>query len=219
VNSYSGSTYVHAGELHLGNGSNSANLADSADVHVAAGAMLHLNYTGTDVIRALWVDGQRMPAGEYSQTAGFIRGSGTLTVTDGPSSASFAAWSGRGMNNLAGGPFHDEDGDGMANILEYVLGGNPADASHHSMPTAHTESGNFIFTFRRLAQSVADTRQIFQYSSNLTDWTDVPIVHGGMVEIQSNTPQAGTDTVIITVPAARARGIFGRLQVSSTAPP
>lgn len=219
ANSYSGSTYVHAGELHLGNGSNSANLADSADVHVAAGAMLHLNYIGTDAVRALWVDGQRMPAGEYSQTAGFIRGPGTLTVTDGPASANFAAWSGRGMNNLAGGPFHDDDGDGMANILEYVLGGNPADPSHHSMPIAHAESGNFIFTFRRLAQSAADTRQIFQYSSNLTDWTDVPIVHGGMVEIQSNTPQAGTDTVIITMPAPRASGLFGRLQVSPTTSP
>jgi autotransporter-associated beta strand protein len=219
VNAYSGPTHVQGGMLHLGNGSNSANLADSADVHVAAGAILHLDYIGTDRIGGLTVDGRALPPGVYAAGSGFLSGTGSLTVTRGPDFADFATWSGRAFHQLTSGPLGDEDQDGMANILEYVLGGNPQAPSHHLWPSAREESGHMVFAFTRQTMAQADTTQIFQYSNNLQDWTDVPIVHGGMVEIQSNTPQAGTDTVIITVPAARARGIFGRLQVSSTAPP
>ena len=38
--------------------------------------------------------------------------------------------------------------------------------------------------------------------------------YGGMVAIQPDTPQAGTDTVTITVPEGSEPRIFGRLQVS-----
>jgi hypothetical protein len=180
--------------------------------------MLHLDYSGTDQIRSLWVDGLQMPIGVYSSTSGFITGNGTLTVTAGPAAANYAAWSGRGIHDLSGGPSDDEDNDGTANMLEYVLGGNPRSASSGILPTATTSSGNLVFTFRRIESTTADTTQVFQYGTDLSGWSDVPIVAGGMVAIQPDTPQTGTDTVTITVPEETEPRIFGRLKVTMQAP-
>lgn len=215
TNNYAGATTVNEGTLRLGNGTSPTNLADSADVIVAPGAMLHLDYSGTDVINGLWVDGLQMPPGVYSSTSGFITGLGTLTVNTGPASANYATWSSRGIHNLTGGPSSDDDNDGIANILEYVLGGNPRATSSGILPTATTSAGNLVFTFRRVASTTADTTQIFQYGSDLTGWTDVPVVAGGMIAIQPDTPQAGTDTVIITVSEGTEPRRFGRLKVST----
>ena len=214
--SYTGNTTVEAGTLRLGNGASSTNLADSASVIVAAAAMLHLDYSGTDQIRGLWVDGQPLPPGTYSATSGFIIGSGTLTVTDGPASANFAVWSGRGIHNLSGLPGGDDDKDSIANLLEYVLGGNPRAISSGILPIVTAPSGNLVFSFRRIQATTADTTQIFQHGTNLSDWVEVPIVDGagGIVAIQPDPPQAGTDTVTITVPEGTHARRFGRLKVT-----
>ena len=140
-----------------------------------------------------------------------------MTVASGPASANYAAWSGRGIHDLTGGPADDDDEDGIANVLEYVLGGNPRAASSGILPSASASSGNLVFTFRRLHISTSDTTQVFQHGTDLTGWTDVPVVAGGIVAIQSDTPQAGTDTVTITVPQSAEPRVFGRLQV--TGPP
>ena len=62
--------------------------------------MLYLDYSGTDQIRSLRVDGLQRPPGIYSASSGFITGPGTLTVSTGPASANYAAWSGRGIHIL-----------------------------------------------------------------------------------------------------------------------
>ena len=151
----------------------------------------------------------------YSATSGFITGTGTLTVTTGLASADYAIWSGRGFHNLSGGPSEDDDDDSVANLLEYVLGGNPRTASNGILPMATASAGNLVFTFRRIHSTTADTTQVFQYGTNLTGWTDIPVVAGGMVAIQSNTPQPGTDTVTITVPEGTEPRLFGRIKVST----
>jgi autotransporter-associated beta strand protein len=213
--SYTGNTTVQSGTLRLGNGTSAANLADTASAIVSPGAMLHLDHTGTDQINALWVDGGQMPPGVYSSTSGFIIGTGTLTVATGPAAADYSTWSGRGIHDLAGGPSDDDDNDGIANVLEYVLGGNPRAASSGILPTATESSGNLVFTFRRQQSTTADTTQVFQHGADLSGWTDVPVVSGGIVVIQPNIPHAGTDTVTITVPEATEPRIFGRLKVST----
>jgi autotransporter-associated beta strand protein len=211
--SYGGSTTVEAGTLRLGNGTSPTNLADSADVIVAAGAMLHLDYSGTDRIGGLRVDGDALSPGVYSSSSGFITGPGTLTVTTGPPAPGYATWAGSNGFNLTGGPSGDDDDDGIANVLEYVLGGNPLAASSGILPTASVSSGNLVFTFRRLHASTSDTTQVFQHGTDLSGWTEVPLVDGGMVDIQPDSPQAGIDTVTITVPQGAAGRIFGRLKV------
>ena len=213
--SHTGGTTVTGGTLRLGDGSSATNLSDGGNVVVATGAALHLDYVGTDQINSLWVDGLQMPVGIYSSTSGFITGSGTLTVTSGPASANYAAWSGRGIHDLTGGLSADDDDDGIANLLEYVFGGNPRAASNNILPTVSASSGNLVFTFRRTSSSASDTLQIFQHGNNLTGWSDVPVVAGGMVAIQPDTPQVSTDTVIITVPEGTEPQTFGRLKVST----
>ena len=215
TNTYTGSTTVNGGILRLGNGSSSTNLADNADLIVAPGAMLDLDFSGTDVIDELWVDGNRMPAGVYSSTSGFITGSGTLTVSNGPAAGNYVVWSGRGGYNLIGGPAGDDDSDGVPNLMEYVLGGNPRQLSSGILPAAATQAGSFVFTFRRVHSSTADTTQTFQYGSNLIGWSDVPVAHGGMVSIIANTPQAGIDSVTVAVPIGSGSQMFGRLKVAT----
>jgi autotransporter-associated beta strand protein len=215
ANSYTGSTTVSGGTLQLGNGISPTNLADSADVIVETGAMLALNYTGTDVIDELWVDGNRLPPGIYSSATEFITGTGTLTVSNGPASHSYVTWVGRGGYALAGSPSDDDDKDGIANLLEYVFGGNPIQHMPSFIPISAVEkAGNLVFSFRRSESSTSDTTQTFQYSTDLTNWTDVPLVPGGMVLIQSNTPQNGVDTVTVTVPSSPSSRIFGRLKAT-----
>lgn len=214
TNSYTGNTTVNGGTLRLGDGSSSTNLADNADLIVAPGAMLELDFSGTDVIDELWVDGNRMPVGVYSTTSGFITGSGTLTVTNGPATGNYLVWSGRGGYDLSSGPDDDEDADGIANLMEYILGGNPRLSSGGSLPTATTQTGNLVFTFRRVRSSTADTTQTFQYGTSLTTWIDVPIVHGGMVSIAADTPVPGMDSVTVIIPGNTESWLFGRLKVS-----
>jgi autotransporter-associated beta strand protein len=214
VNTYTGNTTINGGTLRLGNGSTSSNLADGANVIVASAAMLHLDYSGTDVIGALYVDGLLMPNGVYTSTSGFITGSGTLTVTSGSAFANYAAWSGRGIHNLTGNPAADDDADGVSNLMEYALGGNPRAASNNLLPSAAVSSNNLVFSFRRSSASTADTTQIFQHGTDLSGWTDVPLIASSMVAIQPNTPQSGTETITITVPKGTAPRRFGRLAVS-----
>jgi autotransporter-associated beta strand protein len=215
TNTYTGDTTVNGGILSLGNGSSPTGLANTANVLVASGAKLNLNYTGTDTVNQLWLGGTRMPPNVYSSgNSTFITGSGTLTVNDVSASGSYTAWSGQFGYNLTGGTNGDDDNDGIENLLEYVLGGNPKAASSGILPTATTLGGNLVFTFRRIRATTADTNQVFQYGTNLSGWTDVPIVAGGIVAIQPDTPQAGTDTITITVPEGTNPRTFGRLKVS-----
>jgi autotransporter-associated beta strand protein len=214
--SYGGNTTIQAGTLRLGNGTAPTNLANSADVIVAAGAMLHLDYSGTDQIRSLWVDGHQMPAGIYSSTSGFISGAGTLTVTTGPASADFAVWAGRGMHNLTGGPYADDDNDGVPNLLEYVLGGNPNAHSRTILPTTRISAGNLVFSFDRVQSTTADTVQVFEHSSNLSDWTSVPMSNEAMIHIEPDTAHVGMEKVTITIPLVNSDHLFGRLRITQS---
>ena len=82
-NNFTGPTTVNAGTLRLGNGTTSAALSDSDAVIVFSGSTLNLNYSGTDTIRELWLNGTQMPPGIHgaSDPSGLLTGAGTLTVT------------------------------------------------------------------------------------------------------------------------------------------
>lgn len=108
-------------------------------------------------------------------------------------------------------PTADPDQDGIPNLVEYVLqGGNPSDFNTAILPTLDASGENFIFTYLRRTAATGTT-QIFQYGSNLSDWTDVPVNNGGLVAITS--PEAGIEQVDITVAKGTETKLFGRLQV------
>jgi autotransporter-associated beta strand protein len=107
ANSYTGDTTVLAGTLSLGNGSSNTHLADTANLMVAAGARLHLNYSGTDTVNALTVGGIAKPPGIYSSSnSTFITGPGTLTVLNTQVSEYKAR---KNKDALVVGPDNDDD--------------------------------------------------------------------------------------------------------------
>ncbi len=90
-NAWGGDTNIEGGKLTIT--TTAPNLADAADVRVLTGALLELDYGGTDFIDSLFLGGAQVAAGEWGSLAStalnksaFLLGLGTLTVQTGPGS-------------------------------------------------------------------------------------------------------------------------------------
>ncbi len=111
----------------------------------------------------------------------------------------------------------DPDRDGVANLLEYVLNGNPGTADPAILPDLDVSGANFVFTFTRRELSANDTTQVFQYGSDLNGWTPLSITPPIAAEVALGTPSGGLQSVTVTIPktlAGPSGKIFGRLRVS-----
>lgn len=123
---YSGPTTVTKGTLSL----SAAGLSDTARVNLSTGATLNLDFSGTDTVGSLYIDGIRQRGGTWgatgsgaTHTTSLITGSGLLEVTAGPYDAwieSFAALSAPDRELNA-----DPDEDGRSNLEEYIAGTDP----------------------------------------------------------------------------------------------
>jgi autotransporter-associated beta strand protein len=171
ANSYDGDTIVNTGTMRLGNGSNHTNLANASDVIVASGATLHLAYTGTDTIDELWLGGVRKSPGVYSSanSGGFITGSGTLTVSNGPPS-DYDTWA--AANDLIEGSQGDDDKDGASNTMEHAFGLNPKNGGSSNPYLSLPNPGTSIFTYTRRKTSLSGIDFKIWTSTNLTNWTE-----------------------------------------------
>ena len=108
----------------------------------------------------------------------------------------------------------DPDHDGIPNLLEYLLNGNPGTPSTAILPTVSKIANNFVFTFNRRAASVQDTTQIFQYSTDLSGWTDVMITSPTDAKVAVGVADAnGIQKVTVTIPASANARMFGRIKV------
>ncbi|TAE77152.1 MAG: hypothetical protein EAZ84_05140, partial [Verrucomicrobia bacterium] len=170
TNAYTGPTTVTAGTLRVGNGSNNANLANTADVIVGTGATLHLDYSGTDTIDELWLGGIAQSPGVYSSanSNGHITGTGTLTVSNGPVS-DYDTW--KASNNLTGGPDDDDDHDGLSNFAEYAFGLDPQGASSANAIVTPLNTATGTFSYKRRKQSTSGLSYSIWYSTDLNSWT------------------------------------------------
>jgi len=168
-NSYTGNTTVNAGTLRLGNGSNSTGLADGADLIVAVGATLHLDYSGTDTIDELWLGGVRKSPGVYSAAngGGFITGTGTITVSNGPVS-DYDTW--KTANGVNGGPEDDDDEDGSSNFSEYAFGLDPQDGASSSPYLSLPDPATGAFTYTRRKPSISGVDFAIFASGDLDAW-------------------------------------------------
>ena len=117
----------------------------------------------------------------------------------------------------------DPDGDGIKNLMEYVLDGNPGVSSSAKLPALTTDPTHFIFSYTRRVDSASDTTQIFERSTNLSDWTThtpitIPTTPGttGFVTVgsPSGTAPDQTQTVSISIPKDSDPKLFGRLVVT-----
>ncbi len=149
---------------------------------------------------------------EVASSGGQLR----LVYTPGEApEGSYDAWI-SGFPGLADiSPSGDPDGDGIANLLEYVLNGDPGTASREILPTAAVDGQSLVFTFIRRADSKDEVVQVLQYGSDLVGWTDLPIpdTSTGNVGITPNAPEEGLETVVVTLPASAASDgrLFARL--------
>lgn len=116
----------------------------------------------------------------------------------------------------------DPDGDGIANGLEWLLGGDPLalDASSLYSAAGNGTSG-LTLSFSREESSIGFADLAVQWSTDLgASWTDVPVEAAGgsyangvtVVVNQAATP----DEVTVTIPASNAAGgkLFARLRTT-----
>lgn len=108
----------------------------------------------------------------------------------------------------------DPDKDGMKNLLEFLLASDPQTPEPTMQPTVPISPDNLTFSFSRNANASATTTQIFQYSSDLEEWTDVAIDESDPnVTITDGNPGMEDVEIEIAPTAPQDGKLFGRLSV------
>jgi hypothetical protein len=124
-------------------------------------------------------------------------------------------------NGIAGaGAAVDSDGDGIANGIEFVIGGDPSgpgSASNALLPTGTTDATYLNFVFRRAGDSASYNRFV-EYGTTLAGWTPAQhAVNGVLIAEEINGFGAGIDRVTVRIPrslAAPGTSLFARLRVN-----
>ena len=224
---YTGNTTITAGTL----GFSQTGLSDTSTVTIAAGAVAALNFTGNDRVGSLVINGAVLPDGVYTNTshggiyASYITGPGALQVGE----IGFVPWI-AGFPTLTGNdalPTADPDGDGVANLLEFVLGGIPNVSDSSVLPTvATTPDGlNLVLTLKRSDDSQVDTTLVLQIGTDLATWPPSAEITLGPVGDNSGTlPGEVTysveenadlpDDIVITIPNAAEQRKFLRIKAT-----
>ena len=130
----------------------------------------------------------------------------------------YPAW--KPVNAPSGTPSDDFDNDGVANGIEYILGGTSTTNDLAKLPTVSAPGGNIVFTFIRDQASIDGvTALVIEVGENLVDWPDsysVPntaIANNPGLTVQKSTPATGKDTVTLVIPMS-ATGKFACLKVT-----
>jgi autotransporter-associated beta strand protein len=196
---YTGETLISAGTLSV----SQTGFADAADIRIVGSAVLNLNFSGTDTVRSLYINGSKQAGGTWGAVGSgaqhqspLITGTGFLQVANGAQFSDWATESGI-PGELPGGDF---DYDGIANLLEYALGLSP------TVPNASpgTFDGSTI-SFNKDSAAVAngDVAYAIQTSTTLAagSWTTV-------------TPTVNSPSLIsYTLPTGLPK-VFARLVVT-----
>jgi autotransporter-associated beta strand protein len=216
ANNYGGDTRVLDGTLALGQPS----LADGASLHLAAGAVLQLTHGQADTVNGLSLGGVRMPAGSYhAGNTSAISGGGSLVVTTGPAAGTYDAWITARFPGETDpailGPGADANGDGLANVLIYLFGGDPKGGDNHALlpaisrmvsPGPPVPDGDyFVVAYRR---DPAATVVSWVESSVALDGPWTPAVDGVHGVVATTTPDGfapGIDRVAVHIPSHEPR--------------
>ncbi len=123
-------------------------------------------------------------------------------------------------------PAIDFDGGGLANALEWVLGGDPTDASDDAsiIPTLdnHSDPDFVIFTHRRTAEAAGDANTTIrvEYGSNLAGWTEAVAGPDVQIGVEPDAVEPGIDLVEVKIRRTLAADgkLFVRLNVVAATP-
>ncbi len=235
TNTYSGDTKVVGGTLELLS-ANPNNHAAAVTIDTSL-AKLNLNFVGDNVVGSLVINGVSLPAGTYGSTSSTapvdnqndaaFAGTGTLTINGAAPAVTYASWAiDKGIG--AALPNDDYDNDGVSNVVEMLVGGDPKSAMDAALlPKVALVSnpgslvGDYLeFTYRRSALSVsAGVSATCQSTTDLLlPWTTATNGVNGVVVIETAgfyaTGASAIDRVQVYVPRASHAMLFGRLQVT-----
>ena len=131
----------------------------------------------------------------------------------------YAAWMAANAPNTGNNPNADEDGDGVANGIEYVIGGLAGPLDANKLPVISADSGYMLFTFKRHQKSIQTSTNIeIQVGPELTEWSttyavpDVAAANNPGVTVVKGVP-SGFDTVTLSLPLSGMTK-FARLKVT-----
>jgi len=120
-------------------------------------------------------------------------------------------------------PSADPDGDGLTNLMEFTLNGNPGVADGAIRPAVANTTNDMVFNFNRRDEVLTGYTLRVQYGSDLTGWTDavVPATSGSSGSTTVTVTDNGlADAVSIALPKSLGTGgkLFARLLVAENAP-
>lgn len=150
---------------------------------------------------------------------GILNGLQIIEVNE--SATTYAQWASDAAQGLTpgvnNGPSDDADGDGISNLLEFVMNGNPLQPSPEKQPGLYTNGSEWFFEYdRRDSSRQPSTEQVIEYSNDLLSWTaiTIPLVSSGMVDIRDDGPY---DRVQVHLPGTMGK-LFVRLHVQDLSP-
>jgi hypothetical protein len=161
------------------------------------------SFSGANAIDLLATVGVEIPAAEYTGGSPYT----TWAFTNAPATGN--------------DPSADEDGDGVCNGVEFVLGGDKNTNDLGKLPAvATTPDGDMTFTFVRDQTSIdASTVLTIEVSTDLDDWSEtyaVPDVATAVPPVTVTDNANGTDTIKLTVTQSPDAKKYARLKVLIT---
>jgi len=186
ANTYTGSTTVNAGTLAL----NTASLATSSTLNLSTGAVLNLNFTGTNNIATFTINGLVQAPGTWggltsaaAHKTALIAGSGVLNFT-GPQPP-YDAWAlAAGLDNSSPAkdatPTADPCHIGVPNLVAYAMNMNPGISG--AVLQAVANSGGVLALVYTTNKAATDVTYVVEWSDTLatnswsTNGVSAPVV-------------------------------------------
>jgi autotransporter-associated beta strand protein len=115
----------------------------------------------------------------------------------------------------------DPDFDGLANAIEYVIGGDPSVASRAGAPEGEVVGDDLVFTFFRVDSSeTPDLALTVQAGTTLALWPEAFTIGvnnaGSSAGVNIIENDAAPDEITVTIPKAGALKKFARLNATVT---
>ena len=138
-------------------------------------------------------------------------------------SGGYNAWATlKGLTAANNGLAQDPDNDGVSNLMEFYLDGNPLAGDPAVLPDVASDATYLTLTFKRRDDAELDmATQAVQFGANLGTWTLSPIgaattpADGNGVIVTVSENGDSPDDVVIKIPRTHAVAgkLFGRLQI------
>ena len=180
---------------------------------VTPGAAIAVSTLGSPAAASYIIASYGSLAGSLPVVSGIPAGYVLDTATAGQlklvRSGGFSGWADSWLgltDKTAGG---DPDRDGVSNLLEYVIGGDPRVSGTSLLPGKAIVGANLVLSYQRSDASEADTTQAGQWSSDTSTWHDI-------TPVLVNENGSAADSMEIRVPLSNAAAgkLFARLRVT-----